>query len=141
MGAGPPRGLTEDDLELVRTGYEAFNRHDVDALLGLLDDSIEFHLPLDPLGEQPVFRGRDGAREFYEIVFGGFEELRAEVAAIRAIGQVAVVTGRMHARAGGAPPTTFGFAHFWTVRDRRAVSVAFHDADNPLRLLEEGGGA
>jgi ketosteroid isomerase-like protein len=138
MGPAAP-GLTEDDLARVRAGYDSFNRQDIDALLALLDHGIEFHLPLDPLGEQPVFRGRDGARRFYETVFGGFEELRAEVHAVRPIGQVAAVTGRIHARTpGAAEPIVFGFAHFWTVRDGRAVSVAFHDADNPLRLLDEG---
>jgi ketosteroid isomerase-like protein len=139
MGTDDRPELSSGDLDLVRQGYEAFNRHDVEALLELLDDSIEFRLPMDPLGRQPVFRGRAGAREFYETVFGGFEEFRAEVEAINPLADVAVVTGRIHARVpGGSEPTTFRFAHFWKVRDRRAVSVSFHDADNPLRILEEG---
>jgi hypothetical protein len=62
MGPAAP-GLSDDDLARVRAGYESFNRQDVEALLALLDDGIEFHLPR---------------------------------------------------------------------------SVAFHDADNPLRLLDEG---
>ena len=141
MGAGDRPQLTSRDLELVRLGYEAFNRQDVGALLELLDDSIEFRLPMYPLGQQPVFRGRAGAREFDEIVFGGFEELHAELDGLNAIGDVAVVTGRIHARVPGASQSTiFRFAHFWQVRDRRAIRVSFHDADNPLRILEEGPG-
>jgi len=52
---------TEDDVELVRSAYEAFARGDASAVLELVDDAFEWTY-LDPAFEDPepqVCRGRD----------------------------------------------------------------------------------
>jgi ketosteroid isomerase-like protein len=121
----------------VRAGYDAFNCRDLNGILALLSDDIEFRMPLDPMGMHPVFRGRDGVTRFYARVWEGFDEIRLEVASISELaGDVLVVTGHVVARPPGAEPTTFGFSHFWKFIDGRAVAVSFHDAVNPLSLLE-----
>jgi ketosteroid isomerase-like protein len=126
----------------IRRGYEAFNRRDVDDILPRLDASIEFRMPLDPMGVDPVYRGLEGVRAFSERLWGAFEEFRADVADVTSLGEVVVVSGRMTARATGAhEATSFKFAHFWRVRDDRAVAVAFHDAVNPFALLEQPAAA
>lgn len=122
----------------IRRGYEAFNRRDVDAILGLLDPAIEFRMPLDPMGVHPVFRGLGGVREFYGTLWDAYEEFRADIAGVTSLGDVLVVSGRMTARPRGAPESSsFKFSHFWHVSGDRAVAVAFHDAVNPFSLLDQ----
>ena len=126
------------DQEAVLRGYRAFNRRDLDGILPLLDEGIVYRMPLDPMSVHPVFRGLDGVRRFYETIWEAFEEYRAEVESVNELNDAIVVSGRIVARPRGADRAiAFGFAHFWRVRGHRAVAVAFHDAVNPLSLIEE----
>jgi uncharacterized protein len=131
--------MAREDIDRVRAGYDAFNRRDLDGILALLADDIEYRMPLDPLGVHPVFRGHDGVRRFYETIWDGFEEFRVEIESIRELpGDVLVVTGYVVARPPRGESTTFRISHFWKIADGRAVAVGFHDAMNPLTLLEDG---
>jgi ketosteroid isomerase-like protein len=126
-----------DDVERVRQGYEAFNRRDIPAILALLDPAIEYRMPMDPARRYPVFRGLQGAREFYESVFAAFELFEAEIESIRQFDDVVVAMGRLRARPrGSGEDQMIAFSHFWTVRDGRAVQVSFHDSANPFSVLE-----
>ena len=123
-------------MAAVRRGYSSMNRRDVDGVLALLDPGIVFRMAMDPLGVQPVFRGRDGVRELFETLWASFSEFRAELADVADLGEVLVATGRIVARQPTeAEPTSFSFAHFWRVSGGRAIAVAFHDATNPFALL------
>jgi ketosteroid isomerase-like protein len=125
------------DIDRVRAGYEAFNRRDLDGILRLLSDDIEYRMPLDPMGVHPVFRGRQGVSRFYTTVWDGFDEFRIDVESVDELtGGVLVAGGSVTARPPGGPATTFRFSHFWKIADGRAVAVSFHDAVNPLTLLE-----
>ena len=125
------------DIDRVRAGYEAFNRRDLGGILPLLAEDIEYRMPLDPLGLHPVFRGHDGVTHFYRTVWDRFEEFRIDLDDVHELrGNVLVAGGRVVARPHGGETTTFGFSHFWRLVDGRAVAVAFHDAVNPLTLLE-----
>ena len=132
--------MAREDIDRVRSGYDAFNRRDLDGILALLAEDIEYRMPLDPLGVHPVFRGHDGVRRFYEMIWDGFEEFRIEVESVRELpGDVLVLSGHVVARPrGGRDDTTFRISHFWKLAGGRAVAVAFHDAMNPLALLENG---
>jgi uncharacterized protein len=126
--------------EHVQRGYEAFNRRDVSALVEGLDPGIEYRMPMDPARRHPVFRGREGVREFYELIFREFDLFHAEVASIHQFGDVVVVMGRFRVRLRGAgDEESIAFSHFWTVREGRAVQASFHDSTNPFALLERRG--
>jgi ketosteroid isomerase-like protein len=53
--------MSQENVEVVRAGFEAYNRGDVDALLGLLDPQVEW---TDQFVEGGTFRGREGVHEF-----------------------------------------------------------------------------
>jgi ketosteroid isomerase-like protein len=128
--------------EHVRRGYEAFNRRDIPAMVAGLDSGIEYRMPMDPARRHPVFRGPDGVREFYEIVFREFELFHADIASIREFDDVVVAMGRFRTRPRGGSEDeeqSVAFAHFWTVRDGRAIQASFHDSANPFSLLESRG--
>jgi ketosteroid isomerase-like protein len=126
--------------EAIAKGYAAFNRRDADSILASLDEDIEYRLPLDPTRRFPAFRGHDGVREFYETLWESFDEFRAEVVSVNRAGDVIIVVGQFHIRRNpGDDEFTAAFAHFWKVADGRVVQVGFHDAINPLALLDDAG--
>src|SRR3954447_22915360 len=130
--------MTSEDIARVRAGYDAFNRRDLDGILALLAEDIEYRMPLDPLGVHPVFRGHAGVERFYRTLWDGFDEFRIDVEAITEMpGDVVVLSGSVTARGRRGPVTEYSISHFWKFAGNRAVAVAFHDALNPLALLED----
>jgi ketosteroid isomerase-like protein len=126
--------------EVVRATYDALNRRDVDAILEALAPSIEYRMPMDPMRIHPVFRGHEGVRRFYELLFESFNGYRVVLGSVHDLGRgVVVATGRFHARIPGEPDEReIRFSHFWEIGDGRAVRVSFHDAENPLELIPQG---
>jgi ketosteroid isomerase-like protein len=129
--------------EVVRSTYDALNRGDIDAMLEALAPSIEYRMPMDPLRVHPVFRGHEGVRRFYDLLFRSFTGYRVALGSVHDLGRgVVVATGRFHARIPGEPDEReVRFSHFWEIDGGRAVRVSFHDAENPLELVPQGDGA
>lgn len=64
----------QQNLEIVRRGYDAFGRGDVDTLLSLFDDNIEWATPGPP--ELPTAgqrRGLEQVRGFFKAVFETYD--------------------------------------------------------------------
>ena len=64
----------QQNVEIVRRGYEAFGRGDIDALLNLLDENVEWTTPgpsdLPTAGQR---RGREQVRQFFGALMETFE--------------------------------------------------------------------
>ena len=90
---------TQQNVEIVRRGYEAFGRGDLDTLLSLFDDQIEWRTPgpedLPTAGHR---RGRDQVREFFGTTNQMFEFHRFEPVTIVAEGDRVVVLGEATVR-------------------------------------------
>ena len=57
--------MSQENVEAVRTAFDAFSRDDWDALIGLLDPEIEWVTTGQFVGGQ-VYRGHAGVRDFLE---------------------------------------------------------------------------
>ncbi len=89
--------MSQENVELTRLGYEAFNRGDLDGVLGLCAPDVVWQ----DLGAIDVAAssGKDAVRAFFETVLDPWEELRREPEEIIDLGgeQVLVlfhITGR-----------------------------------------------
>jgi uncharacterized protein len=56
--------MSEENVAQVRSGYEAFARGDVDAVLALLDPDIDWHPAIAPILGVETLRGREAVRAF-----------------------------------------------------------------------------
>ena len=70
--------MSQQNLEGVRRGYEAFNRGDLDQVLEGLDPEIEWHVP-PILPEETVYNGHDGVRELWRNLEDAFEKVEIVV--------------------------------------------------------------
>lgn len=111
----------QDNLRIVRSGYEAFGRGDLHALLELFDDNIDWMSPGPP--ELPTAgrrRGRPQVAEFFERVDELFDIQQFEPHTFIAQGDHVVVLGRETSR---IKPTgsllSSDWAHVFTVRNGR----------------------
>ena len=100
--------MSGENVEIVRRGFEAGNRRDVEALIEVLDPEVEWHsaLLMSLEGEAAVYRGHQGIRTFFRDLDGLFDKLHAEYPEIRDLGDRVVAIGRISTRGKGSGAET-----------------------------------
>jgi ketosteroid isomerase-like protein len=127
--------LSQADIELVRTLYTAFNRKDLEGVLGLLGDAMVAHIaPGMPWSGS--YHGPEGFRRFLEII-DEYVDLSVETDSLLDTGPVIAQVGRTtgYARESG---TRFSFneVHFWGVQDGKIVAFRnYSDINEQRRVL------
>jgi ketosteroid isomerase-like protein len=110
----------KEDLNTVRTGYEAFGRGDIPAVLAIFDPSIAWHIP-GRNSMSGTYKGPDEVVGFFTQLgerTGGTFNL--EVHDMLASDDHVVVLARESGRGGGKSLDVNG-AHIWHLRDGKAV--------------------
>jgi ketosteroid isomerase-like protein len=86
------------DIAMIRKGFAAWSRGDLDSAVGAMDPGIEFFTSGVYPGLDPVYRGHDGFAEFFREFRGAWEDVSHEVEQIvEAAPQLFVVTGHFRA--------------------------------------------
>lgn len=119
------------NLDLVRRGFEAFNRGDIDAMLELLDPEVEWSQSPETAPEAAIYRGRDGVRELLTGVLDsltameGFDEYRAEPLRILDVEDGRVLIEVRWSMRNVVTGTDVGRteAQVWTLRDGKGLAV------------------
>jgi len=120
--------ISDANATLVRSGYEAFARGDVEFILALLADDILWHVP----GRGPLSRDYRGPRE----VLGFFSEFmklsngsfRIRIDDVLAKGDTVVVLATESAERGGRAWSS-PQVHVWTVKDGRITRFWQYQGD------------
>ena len=115
----------QQNIELVKRGYEAFGRGDIPALLDLFADDIEWNSPGPPdLPTAGRRRGRQQVSEFFLAVDQVFEIQQFEPTTFVAQGDVVVVLGTDTARIKATGKViTDDWAHVFTVRNGKVARM------------------
>jgi ketosteroid isomerase-like protein len=118
---------------VVEAAYEAFGRGDIEAVLGMLDASVEWSAPLT-LPQGGEFRGVDGALAFFQGLGAAWDPLGLEIEGVGEVGPdlvVGVVRGTGSLRDGAA--ASYGAAHVFTIAGGKITRFReFVDLDGPL---------
>jgi ketosteroid isomerase-like protein len=94
--------VSEANVELARRAFDGFAARDLEAVLAVMDDDVEF-LPVTAnltTGGVP-YRGHAGMTQYLEDVGRVWDELRVYPSDYRDMGETVVALGRMHGRGGG----------------------------------------
>jgi uncharacterized protein len=121
-----------DNIEMVRSAYEAFGRGDIPAVMENFTDDIEWHSP-DLLPQGGDARGHEEVGQFFQRVGDAWSDFNVEVDDIVASGDRVCVVGRASGETGGAQ-TGYGFVHAWTARDGALVRFDEYVAPAPELL-------
>ena len=116
--------MSEENVEIVRRGYDAFNRGDREAWLAFLDPNVELVFPFMELeGQGPVY-GRAGAEQLWDTWRTTFPNASFEVDTIRDLGDTMLVALRVRGRgAGSEVPIEQRSWHVVTHRDARVIRL------------------
>jgi ketosteroid isomerase-like protein len=130
--------VSEDrNVEIVRRGYEAFGRWDLETLLALFDEHIEWITPgpseLPTAGRR---RGHQGVLDFFKALNALVEIDRFEAKEFIAQGDRVIVLGEDTSlvRSTGRI-LEFEWAHAFTLKNGRIV--AFHEYSDMVAIANE----
>jgi ketosteroid isomerase-like protein len=116
----------QNSLGVVRMGYDAFGRGDINALLNLLDDNVEWITP-GP-AEVPTAgtrRGRQAVGEFFKTLGDTFEITNFVPKEFIAQGDRVIVLGTDTARIKATGKTLdFNWVHSFTVKNDKIVAFS-----------------
>jgi ketosteroid isomerase-like protein len=131
--------MSEENIEIVRRGYETLNRGDVDAVLEMCDPDIEIQLPEGGLNTGTL-RGHRGLMDFLEGYADAFESFRMEPERFLAAEHQVVVILRVVGRGRGSGlEVDVRPAHLWTMDSGRAVRVqAFTEREHGAAFKAAG---
>ena len=81
--------MSRANVEIVRRGWEAWQRDDFDTWLSTLDPAVEWHTALERLvgGGENHYRGIEGMREFWTAYRTELEDIRIEAEELRDVGR------------------------------------------------------
>ena len=113
--------MSQENVELVHRGAEAFNRRDLDAFVALCDPDVEFFSRLAELEGGGPYRGHDGMRSWWQNFFGVWLNVSAEIEDIRDAGDVTVT--RMRFRGHGIESDAPWEQTHWQVAEWRQGKV------------------
>lgn len=85
--------MSPENVEVVRSVLEAWQRDDFEAFLAGTDPTIEWHTVLERLVEGPesVYRGHEGIRRLWRFYRTGLEHFEIEAQELRDVGDDRVV--------------------------------------------------
>jgi ketosteroid isomerase-like protein len=94
--------MTQENVEMVRGGFEALNRRDIDAWIDGFHADVEVHdLPTIP--DAPVYRSHDDLRNWVETMFEVWtEDSYYELVELLPEGDFVIATVRAHAKGRGS---------------------------------------
>ena len=138
----------QTNTDVVRRVYEAFDRGDIPAMLGMLTDDVEFTLQGPPvIPYAGTHRGREGVAEFVSLLDENLEFERFEPREFVAQGDTVVVLGddRSVVKSTGRAFEE-EWAHVYTLRDGKiAKGLIIEDTAAQVvafgAVQEEGGRA
>jgi ketosteroid isomerase-like protein len=97
--------VSQANVELAHRAYEALNRHDLAALLTVMDPGVELKARFMEMEGEAYFRGHSGVREWWNRLLAIFPDFQVEVIEVRDFGDSVICALRVrgHGLDSGVP--------------------------------------
>jgi ketosteroid isomerase-like protein len=131
--------MGRENVDVAAELVDAVARMDGSRLVELTDPEVEWHSFLAQLGEDGVYRGHAGIREYARDLTDAWEVFSAEVHDSVAVGDVVVLVGQLRYRGKGSGVDTESPAG-WMARFRQGRVVhlrSFRDPESALGSVGE----
>lgn len=114
--------MSEQDVAALRNAYDAFNNGDIDAVIALQDENVEWTEPGGGNAPSGTFKGPDAVRdEVLGSVPQNFDEFRAEAEDFKDEGDRVVVTGRFTGKNKSGAELNASFTHTYEMENGKIV--------------------
>jgi ketosteroid isomerase-like protein len=130
--------MSQETLELARAAMVALSEGDFERLMAMCDPEVEWRSFFAELGEEGVYRGHDGMRQYIDDLADAWEFVRAEPDEGIAVGSVAVLVGHIHYRGKGSGAEARDPSG-WMLKVRDGKVLRFRAFRDPEQALETIG--
>ncbi len=130
--------MSQENVEIVRRGHDAFNRRDLDAYLASHDPDVEFtpyERAIEGLGP---YHGHDDIRRWWDEAFEALPDFNVELNDVRDLGDLTLVRGCLRGR-GAASGASFERTYWGLFRLRDKRVVWWHAFQSEAEALEAVG--
>jgi ketosteroid isomerase-like protein len=119
--------VPEENVELVRQGFEAMRGGDVEAVLPLIHPEFEVTTPPGLAAEPDTYRGPDGIRRYFESFYEVMDRVSFEADDFIPVGErvVVPVTLRARGRTTGIE-TAQKVVQIWDLKDGQAIRIEIY---------------
>ena len=90
--------MSQQNVEIVRQIFEAFNSEDIEPVLALTHTDFELEVPPALSAEPDIYRGHDGMRRYWESFQDAMDEIRLQPERLCDAGEEVVVAMRVTAK-------------------------------------------
>jgi uncharacterized protein len=119
--------MSQQDVQTIREGYEAFNRQDIPSVLERFDPQIEWIEPGGGRAPAGMFLGtQEVASKVFAVVPENFDDFSANAEQFIDAGEHIVVVGRFRGRAKGGAALDAPFVHVWKMENGKATRFYHH---------------
>jgi ketosteroid isomerase-like protein len=116
--------MSQENVEIVRNGFDAFTRGDIKGVLRLCDENIVVTQPKELPGVSPQQRGHSGVLEAFSIWPEQWDDYHIEILRIADTGDYVVVTARTGGRGKqSGVEVEMDFTFVFSVRDEKIVEM------------------
>jgi uncharacterized protein len=131
--------VSEQNLEIVRRGFDAFNEGGVEGIVPMIDPEFEATTPPNLASEPDTYRGPDGIRRWFDSFDEVMEAIRWDAHRFQQVGDKVVVEFTLRAR-GKTTGLDFGqdAVMVWSLRDGRAIGVELFETLEEAVAAAEG---
>ena len=121
------RALTQENAEIIRRCYEAFNSRNLDLFGDLMHPDFEVDLSNSMGFDRGNYFGERGLQRFFQSYWDAFESISIEVEELIGTGDaiVVIIRARGRGKESGAEVDARG-PHLWLLRDGRVVGLALY---------------
>jgi|EndMetStandDraft_3_1072993.scaffolds.fasta_scaffold265009_2 ketosteroid isomerase-like protein len=114
--------MSEENVEMARRGYEAFNRGDLEGMVATFAPNFEYVTTGGIPDADAVYQGPGGLKQFVGWMWSGFEEPRIKVHELTDAGNqvFAEVTLRGRGKQSGVE-TSWHIWHVWTAQAGKII--------------------
>jgi ketosteroid isomerase-like protein len=128
--------MSQENVELARQAFDAFNRRDLGAYLALMDADVEAGSLLVAL--EGDYRGHAGIRRWWRNLHEVLPDYTGEVVDVRDLGDLTLVALRTRGH-GADSDTPFETPLWWMGRWRRGKCVWWRSCGTEAEALEAVG--
>jgi ketosteroid isomerase-like protein len=126
----------EENLRLVREAMDAYDRGDLEAALGFMDEEIEVYTPQE-LGNPGTYYGREGFLAWAAEWLGAFEDWSQEVRGMEPVGERHVVVDihQSGKGAGSGVPVEMDITYMYEVVNGKGIRFhLYSDRDEAIEV-------